>query len=87
MLRPRVNSVAEWSFCKEADPAAAKPPTHKCKVSSMLQDSHVLETVGRRLDSSSKQGFKVIVYYPLLNCLLAKLECRFASIILNVNVL
>jgi len=69
----------EWSLCDEADPVAARPPTRKRKASSMLKDSHVMATVVRRPDSSSKQGFKVIIYYPVMDCLLAELERRFAS--------
>ena len=54
-------------------------PARKRKIPQKLTDSCVLETVGDKPDTKSKDGFKTSFGYPILGSILAEIECRFAD--------
>ena len=69
-----------WSMMIDDDiNLNAMPPARKIKIPPKLQDSCVLETVGDKPDTKSKDGFKTSFGYPILGSILAKIECRFAD--------
>jgi len=57
----------------------SRPLPRKRKLPAHLSDSHVLETVGSRPDTTTKDGFRQNVYLPVLDSLLSEFDRRFGS--------
>jgi len=57
----------------------SRPLPRKRKLPAHLSDGHVLETVGSRPDTTTKDGFRQNVYLPVLDSLLSEFDRRFGS--------
>lgn len=68
----------EFTADNSSDVASAALPSRKRKLPAKFADSHVMQTVGDRPRSDSRDGFRQNVYFPVLDKFLCELQRRFA---------
>jgi len=68
----------QFTVDDSSDLATAAPPSRKRKLPAKFADSHVMQTVGDRPRTDSRDGFRQNVYFPVLDKFLCELEHRFA---------
>ena len=68
----------EFTVDDSSDVDTSAQPPRKRQLPAKFADCHVIETVGDRSRTKSRDGFRQNVYYPVLDNFLCELQHRFA---------
>lgn len=69
----------EFTVYDSSDVATAALPPRKRQLPAKFADSHVMQTVGDRPRTDSRDGFRQTVYFPVLDKFLCELQHRFSA--------